>query len=467
MSKFREEDHPRENDGKFTAGGMSDRLADHFDREMDALLNGKDKHPDNKETEIKALTQIANGASGDDRIKASDRSEARRILRQEHGVELAPQKKEAKEKLTEKEKIMAATRKIKVADDDSGGGMDRPMRESVMSAAGILFITKEGEVLLMRRAARPDQDADCQGCWSLPGGGIEEGETAEEAARREVFEETGFQFGGPLALWTRRIKDGVDFCTFIAVVEKFPIAMNDEHDRYTWADRVFAATSVSLHPGLNVALARFDMDELGVAKAMRDGELTSPQRYNKDLLLVAMRITGTGLSYRSAHEQYVWRDSSIYMNAEFLERCNGLPVIFHHPDGNMLNTEEFRDRIVGTIFVPYFKGADEVWGIAKILDMRAGELLTEEVMSTSPAVMCIGEKFVTAEGETILFENKPWLLDHLAVLIGVPGVWDKGAGPQGVDSVDATATPEPGSLDSLDVIMSKILNQKIDAIVRA
>jgi len=52
------------------------------------------------------------------------------------------------------------------------------------AASAVLF---RGEaVLLIERSASP-----AEGLWSLPGGAIEMGETAEDAARREVHEETG------------------------------------------------------------------------------------------------------------------------------------------------------------------------------------------------------------------------------------------------------------------------------------
>lgn len=54
-----------------------------------------------------------------------------------------------------------------------------------MRPAAIGIIVKDASVLLVKRKDVP--------VWVLPGGGIDDGETAEQAVVREVFEETGLQ----------------------------------------------------------------------------------------------------------------------------------------------------------------------------------------------------------------------------------------------------------------------------------
>lgn len=54
-------------------------------------------------------------------------------------------------------------------------------------AVGII-IAKNGEVLMMQRTGSTGT-----GTWAIPGGGIEFGETPEEAAVRETREETGLK----------------------------------------------------------------------------------------------------------------------------------------------------------------------------------------------------------------------------------------------------------------------------------
>lgn len=47
-----------------------------------------------------------------------------------------------------------------------------------------------------------------QGVWTLPGGGVKKGETPEETAKREVFEETGFtvhSFDGEVGTYRGRM----------------------------------------------------------------------------------------------------------------------------------------------------------------------------------------------------------------------------------------------------------------------
>src|ERR1700748_3135479 len=61
-------------------------------------------------------------------------------------------------------------------------------------AAGILFLTTEGETLLLRRG----DGGDFPRTFGLPGGHVEEGESDEQAARRECLEETGFAYEGAL-----------------------------------------------------------------------------------------------------------------------------------------------------------------------------------------------------------------------------------------------------------------------------
>jgi 8-oxo-dGTP diphosphatase len=58
---------------------------------------------------------------------------------------------------------------------------DRPI-----VGVGAVVLDGEGHVLLARRAHEP-----LKGEWSLPGGGVELGETLEAAVAREVLEETG------------------------------------------------------------------------------------------------------------------------------------------------------------------------------------------------------------------------------------------------------------------------------------
>lgn len=51
-----------------------------------------------------------------------------------------------------------------------------------------VFVVHDGKALLLKRVKEHGQ-----GTWGLAGGHLEVGETFEECARREVFEETGIQ----------------------------------------------------------------------------------------------------------------------------------------------------------------------------------------------------------------------------------------------------------------------------------
>ncbi|MBA8398619.1 DUF2213 domain-containing protein [Escherichia coli] len=216
------------------------------------------------------------------------------------------------------------------------------------------------------------------------------------------------------------------------------------------------------------------LTELEVAERIRDGTVPSPVKFS-NMWLVNLRITGTGLAYRAGLKEHVWRDPKLYLNEEFLRRCNGLPVIANHPDDAVLTEEDFKSRIVGSVMLPYIRG-DEVWAVCRVYLQSIVEEITEGDVSTSPSVVfnSTSGNVEVREGDTnFLIEGVPFLVDHIALVTkdhGSLGVWDKDRIPAGVEVTNTGEIEmEKEELQALlqGVVNDALsgINQKIDGVV--
>jgi len=290
-------------------------------------------------------------------------------------------------------------------------------------AAGVMCVA-DGKILLMHRA----EGADNGGMWAFPAGGIEAGETAREAAVREMKEETGRELGEDIDY-----HGGTDdFNLFLHRCEMFHPLLNEEHEGYVWAKP--SALPEPLHPGIKETVDKYIQDCMAVKLAGDSAEFAfdrSVRSYDQDgrLRVKTSNISKANVCEYFGNEIPDWealgleptRLYRLYRDPLELEKgaatFNGLPILDTHVPST--SWDHPKGRTVGAtgtdaIFAaPYLKNSLTFWTEDAIKGIETKEQCELSSSYRYSADMTAG---VTPDGEAYDGVMRNILGNHVAVV---------------------------------------------------
>jgi 8-oxo-dGTP diphosphatase len=130
----------------------------------------------------------------------------------------------------------------------------------------VACVDDDGRVLLVKQRSGP-----FTGAWLLPGGGVDDGESIEDAVRRETREETGCDLASLRKIATYEVDERTQ--DFKALVHLFVArAIGEPRPEPGSAVRWASPTVATYHPALRRELADAGLrseDEAALSQAMR------------------------------------------------------------------------------------------------------------------------------------------------------------------------------------------------------
>lgn len=104
-------------------------------------------------------------------------------------------------------------------------------------AVNNIIVNQDGKILIIKRAVRKEKAYP--GLWDLPGGGVEEGETLQQAAVREAKEETGLDIKpGEDYFYVYHYEDK-DLYVYgmISKISNTSVMLSEEHTECRWISK--------------------------------------------------------------------------------------------------------------------------------------------------------------------------------------------------------------------------------------